>query len=134
MENIRKMVAVLRSLSLDGAPQAMSRLRELQAKATKLAELVVGCSPRDENMAPELSPTPGRYLVSTAWSAAGVAHAGRRVLYAPGQESPSRGQKAKTRPPWLRATRSSPWTSTPGYAPTTAISFCRLTASRLPWQ
>ncbi len=48
MEDMRETVAALRNLSLKGATDALKRLRELQTKATKLAELVVGCSPRDK--------------------------------------------------------------------------------------
>ena len=54
MENMREMVAALMNLSLEETPQALECLRKLQAKATRLAELVVGCSPRDGNMAPNL--------------------------------------------------------------------------------
>ena len=52
MEDMREMVAALRNLRLEAKPEAIDHLRELRAKATKLGDLVVGCSPRDGNMAP----------------------------------------------------------------------------------
>ena len=58
MEEIRKMVTALRSLSLDGTPQVIECLREIQNKATKLGDFTRGNTPEARIWHQDLAPPP----------------------------------------------------------------------------